>query len=133
MSVAPQSNRSADVPATGAIAAKVSVWQPQPKCHYGTVRHASRIDARPVDRDFVFDGADHGGEEADVVGVAVLWLAAATPAIPGAHEAVGVGDQEVPGVGFGVPVVSRSACAPVPKPPCSITTSGAPSPTPCGR
>ena len=50
-------------------------------------------------------GTDHRRDEADVVGAQTLRFAAAGPGVPGAVEAVGVGDQEMPGVGLGVPVV----------------------------
>src|SRR4029077_15627989 len=69
-------------------------------------------DTRPIDRYFLLDGADHGGDEADVVTIGALRLAAAGPGVPGAHESVRVGDQKMPGVGFAIPVIGAFGLRP---------------------
>ena len=77
----------------------------QSKRHHRPVGHPGDIDACSIDGHLPFDRAHHGGDEPDVVGIDALWLTAARAGIPGAVEAVGVSDQEVPSIGLVVPVI----------------------------
>ncbi len=78
----------------------------QPVREQAAVGDAGRVDAPRVDGGGLFDGADHGLDEGDVVEPVLGGYAAAVPAdVPGPVDAVRVGDEEVPGVGLLVPAV----------------------------
>jgi len=77
----------------------------QSKRHHRPVRHTGDVDTGTIDRDLLLDGADHGGDESDVVDVVALRFTTARAGIPGAVETVGVSDQEMATIGRAVPVI----------------------------
>lgn len=75
--------------------------------HDGTVAHARDVDPGGVDADIVGDVGDDRADEADVVDAFTCGPAAAASAIgiPSPVIAIGVGDEELLGVGQFVPAI----------------------------